>query len=350
MRRSSLFFVAIGLIGLASGVLLLTFEGDAETSSPLERTGPSRCGDIGVITIAEMTWLSASAMAHIVETFLTVGYGCNAEIVPGDTVPTLTAMAQHNEPTIAPELWLSTAEAMWAEAADKGDLYKAGDVFAGGGEEGWWIPDYIAEAHRGLRAITDVADHKDLFVEPASDGLARIYGCPPSWGCAITNQNLFRAMGLEGRGFQLHSPGSGANLAASIGRKVARKDPVLAYYWGPTAVIGKYNLVRLDMPPVDDEKFRCLTDKDCESPELTGWKRGEVAVVATTALRDGATEVAAFLSKLQVSNAAISAALAWGDAESATGEEVAEHYLRENLEEWADWAPAEVIAAVKATL
>ena len=315
--------------------------------------GAAKAADCGVmeeITIAEMTWLSASAMAHITEKFLTFGFGCAAEMVPGDTVPTATSMLQNGEPTIAPELWLSTAETIWAKARDKGHLYKAGDVFAEGGEEGWWIPDYVAEAHPGLRAITDIVEYKDLFVEPASDGLARIYACPPGWGCEITNQNLFRAMGLEEEGFQLFSPGSGANLAASIARKVTRKDPVLAYYWGPTAVIGKYSLVRLEMPPVDDDKFRCLTDKDCENPKLTGWKPGEVALVATTELREKAPAVAEFLSNMQVSNAAISAALAWGDDQSASGREVAAFYLRENTQEWADWASAEVIAAVKAAL
>lgn len=308
------------------------------------------CGDMEEVTIAEMTWPSASALAHITAKFLNVGYGCDAAIVPGDTVPTATSMLQKSEPTIAPELWLSTAEAIWARAQEEGNIYKAGDVFSDGGEEGWWIPSYTAEANPGLRSITDVVEFKDLFVEPTSRGLARIYACPPGWGCEITNQNLFRAMELEEKGFQLFAPGSGANLAASIARKVTREDPVLAYYWGPTAVIGKYNLVRLDMPPVDEEKFRCLTDVDCENPELTGWKPGEVAVVTTTELREKAPAVAEFLSNLQVSNAAISAALAWGDDQSATGEEIGDYYLRENMEEWADWAPVEVIDAVKAAL
>ena len=308
------------------------------------------CGSLDKVTISEMTWLSASALAHMTAKVLEHGYGCEIEIVPGDTVPTATSMMTKNEPMIAPEMWLSTAAAIWEKAKEKGNLYKAGDVFTNGGEEGWWVPDYIWDAHPTLRSVTDVKDHKDLFVEPTSDGKGRFYGCPPGWGCEINNINYFKALGLEDHGFELFSPGSGANLKASIARKVTREQPLLAYYWGPTDVIGKYNLKRLDMGAYDAEKFKCITDKDCENPQLTDWKAGEVAVVAIKDVQDNAPAVAEFLSKLQVSNDAISAALAWGDENSASGEEVAVHFMKENPDEWADWAPAAVIEKVKAAL
>ncbi|MCP4999055.1 MAG: hypothetical protein GY933_09910 [Hyphomicrobiales bacterium] len=69
----------------------------------------TECGTEDNITIAEMTWLSASSLAFITERILAQGYGCNVELVPGDRVPTATSMLSKGEPDIAPELWVSTA-------------------------------------------------------------------------------------------------------------------------------------------------------------------------------------------------------------------------------------------------
>src|SRR5262249_48215691 len=43
------------------------------------------CGDV---TLAEFSWQSAEAMSNVDQFILNNGYGCNATIVAGDTVPT----------------------------------------------------------------------------------------------------------------------------------------------------------------------------------------------------------------------------------------------------------------------
>ncbi|HSH43172.1 MAG TPA: ABC transporter substrate-binding protein [Arenicellales bacterium] len=310
----------------------------------------AQCDTEDTITIAEMTWLSASTFAYVTERVLADGYGCDVKIVPGDTVPTATSMLTKSEPHIAPELWVSTAESIWEEALEKGNVYKASDIFADGGKEGWWIPDYVAEQNPGLKSVTDLKDHAGLFREAASGDQGRFYGCPPGWGCEIITNNLFKALDLESHGWELFSPGSGANLKASIARKVTRNEPIVGYYWGPTAVIGKYNLVRLEMPEYDPEKFNCLTDKNCADPQLTGWKTGEVAVAVVSELKEKAPNVAAFLENLQFPNDTVNALLAWGDDNSASPEEVADRFFQQHPEIWQQWVPDDVAERIQASL
>lgn len=309
----------------------------------------TECGTSDKITIAEMTWLSASSLAFITQKVLANGYGCNVEIVPGDTVPTATSMLTKGKPHIAPELWVSTAKSIWDKMMDKGNVYKANDIFAGGGEEGWWIPDYVAKANPDLKSIGDLKSNALLFADISDPSRGRLYGCPPGWGCEIITNNLFKALGL-GDKFELFSPGSGANLKASFARQVTRKKPIVGYYWGPTDVIGKYNLVRLNMPAHDAAKFKCLTDKNCANPEVTGWAVGEVAVAVVSELKTKAPNVADFLSKLQVPNAEISTVLAWGDDNKASPDEVATHFLKNYEAIWTKWVPADVAAKVKGSL
>ncbi|MGX1305820.1 glycine betaine/proline transport system substrate-binding protein [Amorphus suaedae] len=309
----------------------------------------TECGTKDTISIANMTWLSASVIATVTKDILADGYGCNAELVPGDTVPTATSMLTKSEPDIAPEMWVSTAEAIWDKAIAKGNVYKAGDIFGSGGIEGWWIPDYVAEEHPEIKSVTDLKANWKVFTEPSSPDKGRLYGCPPGWGCEIITNNLFKALELD-ETFELFSPGSGANLKASIARKVTRKEPIVGYYWGPTAVIGRYGLVRLDMPEFDADKFTCLTDMNCADPQVTGWQKGEVAVAATTALRDKAKPVAEFLSKMQIPNDVVNEVLAWGDEQSASAEDTADYFLKNHEDVWTAWVPDDVAEAVKASL
>ena len=57
--------------------------------------GHAACGKL---SIAEMTWASAAVAAHMEKIVLEKGYGCEVELVPGDTVPTSTSMAERGEP------------------------------------------------------------------------------------------------------------------------------------------------------------------------------------------------------------------------------------------------------------
>lgn len=307
------------------------------------------CGSADTITIAEMTWLSAASLAHIVQHVLQAGYGCDAQLVPGDTVPTATSMLNRGQPNIAPELWVSTVQTIWDEAQAKDAFYKAGDIFAGGGEEGWWVPDYVLTEHPELKTIEDLKANWEIFAVPSNPNQGRLYGSPPGWGSEIIATNLFKALDL-GETYELFSPGSGENLKASIARAVTQHEPFVGYYWGPSDVIGKYRMVRLGMPESDPAKYACLVDANCIDPQVTGWAEGQIAVAVTTDIKTSAPHVAEFLSKMQVPNDQISEVLAWGDDNKATPEEVAVHFLQNYESIWTSWVPAEVANKIRASL
>ena len=329
---------AIGAATLALGALV-----QAQPASAAD------CGTAKHITIAEMTWLSAGTLAHVAQHIMNDGYGCSAELVPGDTVPTATSMLTRDQPTVAPELWTSTAQSIWDKMMKKGNVYKANDIFASGGREGWWIPDYVAKDHPEIKSVTDLNANWKVFAEAANPDQGRFYGCPPGWGCEIITNNLFKALHL-GDHYELFSPGSGQNLKASIARAVTRHKPIVAYYWGPTAVIAKYKLVRLDMPEYDPKKFKCLTDPNCADPQVTGWAPGEVAVAVVATLKKEAPDVADFLSKMQVPNEKINEVLAWGDENRASPEETAVHFLKNYGDIWTKWVPGDVADKVRGGL
>lgn len=48
----------------------------------------------GKVSISDMNWASATLMAHVDAFILKHGYGCDTDIVTGDTMPTGTSMVE----------------------------------------------------------------------------------------------------------------------------------------------------------------------------------------------------------------------------------------------------------------
>ena len=87
-------------------------------------TGAARaeCGDL---TIASMNWQSAEVLAALDKFILTEGYGCNAEVIVGDTVPTITSMIEKGEPDLAPEGWVDLLPDVVNRGIEEGKLIGA---------------------------------------------------------------------------------------------------------------------------------------------------------------------------------------------------------------------------------
>jgi glycine betaine/proline transport system substrate-binding protein len=308
------------------------------------------CGTDRTIDIAEMTWPSAAALAHIHATILEKGFGCDVAIVTGDTVPTSSSMLTRGSPAIAPELWTSAIEEAWAEGVEAGDVVRLADAITDGTVEGWFIPRFVQEAHPELVSVADVVARPDLFPDPEDPKEGRLYSCPPGWACELSTSALFEAYGME-ETWNLFSPGSGGALDASIARAFLQEEPILFYYWGPTAILGKYDTVQLDLGEPKPEVYACNTDPECEEPAgKTAYPSSPAIVGAAAWVKDEAPNVAEYFSKVGLTNAEISELLVYGDENQADAATTAENFLKTKEELWSSWVSPEVAEKVKASL
>ena len=189
---------------LASTVLavgLMGFAGAAPAASH------SECGRV---TVANMNWQSAEVLAQIDNIILSEGYGCEVELVPGDTMPSLTSMTEKGEPDVAPEAWINSMRDVLDKAVAEDKLVYASESLSEGGVEGWWIPKYLAEAHPDIKSINDALAHPELFPDPEDPDKGVVHNCPAGWNCQITTGNLFKAYDAEEKGFRLLDTGSAA--------------------------------------------------------------------------------------------------------------------------------------------
>ena len=308
--------------------------------------------DCGTVTIADMNWSSASLIAHVDQIILSAGYGCDAELVPGDTQPTGTSMIEKGEPDIAPELWSNSMKAALDRGVAEGRLRYAGKSLSDGGEEGFWVPAYLVKKYPELATIEGVKKHPELFKNPEDPDVAMFMGCPAGWNCQISSKNLFDALHLADAGFELVDPGSGAGLSGAIAKAYERKEGWFGYYWAPTAILGKYKMVKVDFGSGIDEAYfkSCITKPDCENPKVTMYPPSLVQTVTTESFASKAPAAYDYVSNRSFTNAQMNELLAWMSDNQADGEFGAYHFLENYPQIWEAWVSKDVAQKVKKSL
>ena len=309
----------------------------------------STCGSF---SIADMNWNSASLMAHVDQFILNHGYQCDAELVPGDSVPTGLSMIEKGRPDVAPELWTNGIK----EALDKGVANKrlryAGKSLLNGGEEGFWVPAYMIDQYPEMATIEGIIQHAKLFKHPESDTASAFYGCPAGWTCQITSEHLFNALKLESHEFEMIDPGSGAGLAGTIAKAHERHLPWFGYYWSPTPVLGKYEMVKVDFGSgTDVEEYRnCTTQPDCESPKVTMYPPSPVYTITTETFSQTEPQAFEYFSTRGFTNQEMSTLLAWMEDNQADEEAAMYYFLEHYPHIWKAWVSDEVASKVSAAL
>ena len=145
--------------------------------------------------------------------------------------------------------------------------------------------------------------------------------------------------------------GSAAGLDGSIAKAFARKQGWLGYYWGPTAILGKYDLVMLSqgdgVTHNKEEWDRCNSVLDCPDPKPNAWSKSEIYTVVTDRFKKAGGPAYDYLTKRTWTNKTVNTLLAWMVDNQASGEAGAKHFLKTQPELWTKWVSPDVAEKVK---
>jgi len=285
--------------------------------------------DCGEVSITEMNWASSAVITAVAKFIMEQGYGCKVAKVPSSTIPAVTSISETGKPDIATEIWLNSA-AIYPGLEKEGKIITAAQVLIDGGEEGWFIPQYLADKHPELKSIDGI------LANPALVG-GKFHNCPTGWGCRIANDNLKVAYEFKKHGMEVFDHGSGETLATSIASAYAGKEPWFGYYWAPTAVLGKYPMHKVDVGPHDAEIHKCNQSKDCATPKKSSYPSAPVLTAITPDLAKREPEIADLMKKMGFTNAIMGQLLAWQEDNKASADEVAVYFLTNNKGVWGSW-------------
>ena len=286
------------------------------------------------ITIARMPWPSAEILAEIHARLLTAHYNCEVRVVPGDLAATGSSMGTTGQPAVAPELWITRIPEIWNQATKAQEVRQAGSTFAEPVLEGWFVPDYVAEARPDILDAKALKDAWQLFTNGGSKG--RFISCPIDWGCAVINRNLLRAYGLD-QLFDVVEPANRFELDTLIAEAVSRKEPLLFYYWQPNAVLAQFGFKALDLGAFNGDAFLCAGRRTCDAPAPTSFAPEPVIIGVAEWVFLEAPEVAAYFARARMPVDEMNRLLALLSEDGATIEGVADNFVAERAVIWRPW-------------
>jgi len=309
------------------------------------------------VTFAGINWESGEFITAVAREMLERGLGCRTQAQPGSSVELEQAVADDDVQVFAEE-WVSRSD-VWNNAARKGLVRAVGHPFVGA-TEGWFVPTYVIKGdparHIGPTApdLTSVEQlgapkYVALFADPEQPGRGRFLNCPSGWTCEGVNTAKLHAYGLDGRYVDFR-PGTGPAMDAAITAAYAQGQPLLFYYWSPSAIAGKLDLTRLVEPPYNPACYADLTSAN--GPHTHGCAAPPANVVYGVSSRFAAAapQVMAVLGKMTFPLPVLNAQLVDRARAQRDADAQAILFLRQQPQLWKSWVSPAVADRIEASL
>lgn len=287
--------------------------------------------EVETIVFGDLSWDSVQVHNKIAGFIIENGFdGYVADYVPGDTMPIMNGIIQ-GDVDVDMESWHQNVMEIYNKGIESGNLIDLGQNMPDA-PQGWWVPRYLVEGEDALapdlKSVADLPKYAHLFKDPEDPSKGIVYGGVAGWGQMEISDDIFNEYNLE-ETFNLAITGSGSALAGSMVGSYKKMEPWVGYYWAPTAILGKLDMVLLEGSEFDPADVNILINKS---------------------LLERAPEVVELLKNYSTSVADNNEFLAKMDDEGWSTEETAHWFLKNKENVWTKWVSDEVAQKVKAAL
>ena len=308
--------------------------------------------------LGDFDWSSANIHTAITSFILEKGYGCNVTVTKGSTTPIMAAHYD-SQLDIVTELWYDNIVTQYDAVEASGVIRNIG-INTPDSQQAFYVDRNTADKY-SIKSVLDMNNPEiaALFSDPENPDMGRMVSCIGGWTCYTINHVKQRVYGLD-KFYTNFDPGSSGALAAEIAGAFAKDRPIFTYYWAPTALMGKVDLVRLVEPPYDAACWGAMMDvvedikangKDVYKPTCaTEYKDMSLDKSVLTAWADTHPEETAFLEAYSIPTATVNKLLAFYEGEADGDMELLAMEYLQNNSEWKSWVSAEVAAKVSGAL
>lgn len=301
----------------------------------------------GEITFADVGWDSVKFHNAVAGLIAEAAYGYTWKEVPGSSSIMHEAMLK-GEIDVNMEEWTDNLATYEADL-NQGRFRELGVNF-GDNTQGLYVPRYVIEGDEerniapmapDLKTVQDLKQYSHIFRDDENPSKGRIYGAIPGWDINEIMKKKVEYNDLD-TDYIYFQPGSDAALAAAFTSAYEKGEPIVGYYWEPTWLTGKYDLVLLEDAPYTDAESYKEGKTACPSVRVT--------IGVSNAFYEQNEEFCGFLKNYHTSSALTSEALAHmqdtGDDYNAT----ARWFLTEHDELLSQWLPVKEADKVRGAL
>ena len=308
--------------------------------------------------LGDFDWSSANIHTAITTFILEKGYGCEVSVTKGSTTPIMAAHYDGQLDVIT-EVWYDNIIGNYKPHEEAGTIIHMG-TNTPDSQQAFYVDKATADKYN-LKSVDDMKDPKiaALFKDPEDPSKGRMTSCISGWTCYTVNLVKQKEYGLD-KYYTNFDPGSGGALDAAIAGAFAKKKPIFTYYWAPTGLMGKVDLVRLTEPKFNqkcwDDMSVVVEDIKANGPDA--YKPSCACEYRDMALTKSVLATWAkshpkeneFIGKYTIPTAVVNKMLAFYEDESGGDMEATAIEFLKTETMWKDWVPADVAKKVSAAL
>jgi len=222
------------------------------------------------VHLGDFDWDSANVHTAIASYILDKGYGCEVQVTKGSTTPIMAALFDQQIDIIT-EVWRDNLVQLIEDNLSKVTIIELG-VNTPSSTQGFYVDKPTSDKYN-LKHVDDMksAEIAKLFADPEAPGKGRMTSCISGWTCYTINLVKHKVYGLD-EFYTNFDPGSSGAQDAAIAGGFKKGKPVFTYYWTPTGLMGKVDLVQLKEPAYDlacwTEMMVVVEDIKANGPEV----------------------------------------------------------------------------------
>lgn len=326
LRWAALWMVALLVLSACGDSGTETTDG---TEAPSDGTeAPADGGDQPTISLAVNPWTASALNVEVAKAIIEQELGNTVEIVSIDENTMFTGMADGTLDA-ALEIWPSGVTADEQAFFDDGSVADIGELGTVG-KIGWFTPSYVVDENPDLATWEGYQDPEvaAMFATAETGDQGRFLGTDPSY--SQYDEAIIEQLGLP---FEVVFSGSEPATVAELDTRFANQEPILMYWWTPTAAVAKYDLVNVLLPDYSDECYEDPASIDCDYPEDVLFK------AASAMLEEKDPEVWAFLNNFTITTEDQLSMLPAVEIDGEDPADVAAQWVADNESVWSAWLP-----------
>lgn len=212
------------------------------------------------VNIGAPAWTGAQAIAHLIQEVVVSKIGGEATLVPGNNAAIFAAMdASKGDIDIHPDVWLPNQESFTKKYVDgAGTVALSENSYEG--KQSFCVSKAFSEAN-GVTSIFDLARPEIAsLMDSDGNGKGEIWIGAPGWASANVNEVKVRDYGLMP--FMEPIRADQSVMTATVGDSIEKGIGYAFYCYSPHAIWFQHDIVRLQEPAFDPEKYTALQPSD----------------------------------------------------------------------------------------
>lgn len=261
------------------------------------------------VNIGAPAWTGAQAIAHLIKEIVVTRIGGEADLVPGNNASIFQAMDQgKGDIDVHPDVWLPNQQSFTQKYVDgAGTVALSTKPYEG--KQSFCVSKEFSEKNK-VTSIFDLARPEVAkLMDSDGNGKGEIWIGAPGWASANVNEVKVRDYGLMP--FMEPIRADQAVMTATVADSIKKGNGYAFYCYSPHAIWFQFDIVRLEEPAFDPEKYIAIQPSDDpdwfkKSKVMTEDALKKVQIAYSKSLKDRSPAIAELLANIQLDGETVS--------------------------------------------